>query len=180
MHTHKPICSGRMNAWPLCRRNNSGCYSTLLTEERRASTASPAGNQRTTQAILVSLWYPIGGLTSSLDHISHTHKHTDTKAGVKLSRSYTLTKLSWDLIICLCLCPLIYWSVWMCVFSVCIAASVCVLVSLHMCTWFMCVVAGQDDLVISWVGWGTRASLVLVRRGLAGVCECVWGGEGVT
>lgn len=166
-HTHTPICRCWMNTWPPCCRNNSECYSILLTEERKVSTAAPAGSQRTRQAILVSLWYPIGGLTSSLDHINpaYTHKH---KAGVKLSLSYTLYLNYHKISSFVCVCPCM--SVWVCMFVleiVSLLRVVCVCVS-------VCVCVGQDDLVISWVGCSAGASLVWFRWGLEGVCVCVW------
>lgn len=164
-HTHTPICRCWMNTWPPCCRKYSECYSTLLTEERRVSTAAPAGSQRTRQAILVSLWYPIGGLTSSLDHINpaYTHKH---KAGVKLSLSYTLYLNYHKISSFVCVCPCM--SVWVCMFVleiVSLLRVVCVCVS-------VCVCVVQDDLVISWVGCSAGASLVWFRWGLEGVC--VW------
>lgn len=161
-HTYTPVCRCWMNTWPPCCRNNSECYSILLTEERRVSTAAPAGSQRTTQAILVSLWYPIGGLTSSLDHINpaYTHKH---KAGVKLSLSYTLYLNYHKISSFVCVCPCM--SVWVRMFVleiVSLLRVVCVCVS-------VCVCAGQDDLVISWVGCSAGASLVWFRWGLEAV-----------
>lgn len=134
-HSYTPICSSRMDDWPPCCNNNIlECYSTLL------ATAS-AGTLRTTQAI--SLWYPIVGLSSSLDYIRRTHRH---KAGWKLSLTYTHI-LNYHKISFVCVGRLMSFckrALGTYVFLQSLIPGVCV----GVCACLF-VLAGRDDLVIS-------------------------------
>lgn len=163
-HTHKVLWGSWMSSWPPCCCNYSGCYSALLREERGASAAAPPDSERTTWATVVSLWYPIGGSTSSLHRIGTLSGQLE----LKWSLSPTLpsySKLSWNRIICL------HW------FTARDHGYTGLWVS-KSARWWVCVCAGRADLVISWVGCSAGASLVWVRWGLGGLCVCVEVAEG--